>query len=150
MGQRNFQSSNFIQCAYRIFHSLNGALAKTIPRHMTLTPASLLAQIKCGREYSATQLAQHYAKSTEAVRDMLTTLVHQGRLRTCQRSWQTFYFSDTTAGSAMTGQDGVRSDVQTTKATPAARYTADGNLSGYEAQFALQRSLAFLSRGRTR
>ncbi len=117
---------------------------------MTLTPASLLAQIKCGREYSATQLAQHYAKSTEAVRDMLTTLVHQGRLRTCQRSWQTFYFSDTTAGSAMTGQDGVRSDVQTTKATPAARYTADGNLSGYEAQFALQRSLALITLTRMR
>lgn len=117
---------------------------------MKLTPASLLAQIKCGREYSATQLAQRYAESTEAVRDMLTTLVHQGRLRTCWRSWQTFYFSDATAGGAITGQDDGRSDVRTTEATPAARHTADGNLSGYEAQFALQRSLALLSRGRTR
>jgi hypothetical protein len=114
---------------------------------MKLTPASLLAQIKCGRQYSAPQLAQRYAESTEAVRDMLNTLVHQGHLRTCRRSWQTLYFSDTTAGSAMTGQNDGRSDVQT---TPAARHTADGNLSGYEAQLTLQRSLALLSRGRDR
>lgn len=112
----------------------------------------LLAHMKWGREYSATQLTQVLRAARSTMLRLLQELVDEGQLRAIQRTVRAVHYTRVSLGCAPVTVRGSSPGLAepTSMATFPVRRNFTGSLSCYGSELGTKRQLALLARDRCR
>lgn len=104
--------------------------------------------MQSGHDYTATDLAQRFDEPTTVVRDMLCTLIEEGRVDMVSHSSRIMRFRRAAICSLAEPHQRAANatPVNTSIATPLVKRTMTGNLQGYDAALTQQRMLAMVAR----
>jgi predicted ArsR family transcriptional regulator len=114
---------------------------------MKLTPTNLLSRMRRGHDYTATDLAERFSEPTTTVRDMLCTLVEEGRVEMSSKSsrMMRFRLAEARVAASQSDQGGGEAAVTSVATFPVTR-TLNGSLCGYDSTLTRHRALAMLAR----